>query len=311
MTMSQEPPDLVEVGLEVPSMGGRLGLRVACVPDERPRAARDLASVARRVGRWAARLTRFNQASELCALNHDPEAARVRVGPTMAAVLGWAKDAGRRTAGAVDVGLLDARLAAERGGRHRQPADHPRWEVRHARTDRHAVVLRQGRVRFDLDGVAKGWIADRALALLSRYPAAIVDAEGDIAISVGGPTAWAIGVADPTDPGTDLVTIAPERVGPRRFGVATSGIDIHRWGRHPDRHHLIDPQTGRPALTDLRQCTVVAGGAALAEAVAKAVVIRGSESGPWLLGRSDVLGAVSVGRAGEVLVTKGMVSWLV
>ena len=50
--------------------------------------------------------------------------------------------------------------------------------------------------------------------------------------------------------------------------------------------------------------------AALAEALAKAVVIRGSEWGAGLLGHSDVLGTVVLRRTGEVLVSEEVLPWL-
>jgi thiamine biosynthesis lipoprotein ApbE len=68
--------------------------------------------------------------------------------------------------------------------------------------------------------------------------------------------------------------------------------------------------TGRPSTSDVTQCTVVAESAALAEAVAKAVVIRGSDWGLGSLGQPGVLGAVLVRRNGEVLVTEEALPWL-
>ncbi len=308
--MTQARPALTEVDLDVPSMGGRLRLRVACTVEERRPARHDLELVARRVGRWAARLTRFEPGSELCALDADPEAAATPVGPTLAAVLAWASDAARRTRGVVDVSLLDERLASEHGGHIPPQAGRSRWELRPSSAGRRHVVAREGRVRFDLDGVAKGWIADRALAALRRYPGGLVDADGDIAIAAPDGADWTIGVADPKHPGRDLVVLAPHRIGSRIVGIATSGIDVHRWGDSPERHHLIDPMTGRPSTSDVTQCTVVAESAALAEAVAKAVVIRGSDWGLGSLGQPGVLGAVLVRRNGEVLVTEEALPWL-
>jgi thiamine biosynthesis lipoprotein len=84
--------------------------------------------------------------------------------------------------------------------------------------------------------------------------------------------------------------------------VATSGVSIHRWivdGR--PRHHLIDPRTGRPAVTDVVQATVIAGSALRAEALAKAAVIAGSFEGLALLGRARVKGAVLLTDRGEVM----------
>ena len=65
-------------------------------------------------------------------------------------------------------------------------------------------------------------------------------------------------------------------------------------------HHLIDPRTGRPAVTDVVQATVIAGSALRAEALAKAAVIAGSVEGFALLERARVRGAVLLNAAGEV-----------
>ena len=59
------------------------------------------------------------------------------------------------------------------------------------------TVWREPDIRFDLDGLAKGWIADRAADMLARWPGAAVDADGDIAISAGPSAEWLVDVADP------------------------------------------------------------------------------------------------------------------
>ena len=62
---------------------------------------------------------------------------------------------------------------------------------------------REPGVRFDLDGVAKGWLADRALAITPGR-SALVDGDGDVAIRVAPGDTWAIGIGDPREPGTLL-----------------------------------------------------------------------------------------------------------
>jgi len=60
--------------------------------------------------------------------------------------------------------------------------------------------------------------------------------------------------------------------------VATSTTLRRRWTVAGDvRHHLIDPRTGLPSTSDVELITVVAGQAWLAEALATASLIRGSE----------------------------------
>ena len=84
--------------------------------------------------------------------------------------------------------------------------------------------------------------------------------------------------------------------------MATSGTSVHRWNvAGEDRHHIIDPRTRKPAVTDVVQATVVAGSALIAEALAKAVVIAGAVEGFALLERARVRGAVVLTSRGETL----------
>ena len=167
-------------------------------------------------------------------------------------------------------------------------------------------IRRPAGLRFDLDGVAKGWLADRALALLGRYPAAVVDADGDLAIRLERGRSWWIGIGDPDDPAMDLTTVrlvGDGPIGPSRFGIATSGTSIHRWdhGERPS-HHLIDPRTGRAAATDVVQATVIAHSAREAEAYAKTAVILGSGAGLDALDRAPIEGAVLLTERRELLI---------
>jgi thiamine biosynthesis lipoprotein len=167
-----------------------------------------------------------------------------------------------------------------------------------------AIVRRPPGLRFDLGGIGKGWIADRALHLLAAWPSAVIDADGDLAIRCAPGRIWEVAVDDPRTPDTSLAVLRLAAPGglPARWGVATSGTSIHRWtvdGR--SRHHLIDPRTGLPAVTDVVQATVVAGSALRAEALAKAAVIAGSVEGFALLERAHVRGAVILTDRGEAL----------
>ncbi len=286
---------LVERTLAFRSMGGVVGLRVASPRGTEHAADRDLRLVAARVQAWASRLTRFDERSELCALNRA-RTETVSVGPTLGALLGRARELSEMTDGFVDVTLLEARLAAESG--EVVGAAGGRWSLE--RDGRRHLVGRAGTVAFDLDGVGKGWIADRALALLGRYPSAMVDADGDVAMRPGEQHDWAVAIADPRRSDSDLAVIAPPvAAAARSLGIATSGTTVHRWElEHGWAHHLIDPRTGRAADTDVVQATVIAGDASEAEAVAKAIVIAGSEEGLRLL-------ETSAAQAGFVLLDNG------
>ena len=268
-----------------------------------------LAPVLDRIEAWASRLTRHDPASELMRCN-AASSHQVRIGPTLTAVLDWARSAEGISDGLVDVAMLDARLAAEAGSDARPPlAASRRWSL--DRGPRASTVRREPGVHFDLDGVAKGWLADRALALTPGR-SALLDADGDIALRLAEGDAWGVGVADPRDD-DELLAVLQFRGGeaPGRFGVGTSGTTVHRWAHATGQfHHLIDPRTWQPAATDVIQATVVAGSAREAEVLAKAAVIAGAGRAFALLDRPGVLGALILTERGELHATPEMLQWL-
>lgn len=312
---------LPERALTVPAMGGHLTLRVAYprVPDHAAASAavsHGLQRVAQRVDRWATRLTRFSDTSDLAALNADPGCVAASVSPTLAAALAWAERAADLAPGLVDVTLLDERLAVEARGVTLPPdgsRTRERWYL--VRQRQGGQVVRRESFRFDLDGVAKGWIADRALALLHHHPAALVDADGDIAMHLSGDLAWDVAIADPRQDHLDPLAVlrVDGRLEGGLVGVATSGTSVHRWPAGPDgapRHHLLDPRTRLPARTDVVQATVIMASARAAEVMAKAVVIAGSDAAQDLLDRPGIQGAVLLLDSGEVIATSRTMEWL-
>jgi thiamine biosynthesis lipoprotein len=293
-------------------MGGRLAIDLTVTADDD--AGSHLPAVARRVARrvdaWAGRLTRFDERSELVRLNRDPRSA-VPVGATLTGALEWAREASALTDGLVDVTLLAERVAAETGTTTSVSADR-RWDL--IRRGPRAVVRRAAGVGLDLDGVAKGWLADRALRLLAGFQGAIVDADGDIAIRVAAGDAVDVGISDPAKRGQLLAVVRlPGGSSGASYGVATSGTSVHRWPAHGTdgaAHHLIDPRTARPAVTDVVQATVVTRTAASAEALAKAALIVGRHAAPAVLERRAIA-AVLLTTKGACIATPESLPWLV
>jgi len=297
-------------------MGGRLRIAVT-LPNAagQPRqeaddraAGRWAADVARRVETWAARLTRFDASSDLSMLNAS-QAGAVRIRPTLAAVLAWAGDADARSGGIVDVTMLRERLAAERGVPSAMPDRDPAsWRLE--RDPRGGTVTRSPGLAFDLDGVAKGWIADRALGLLAAAHGAAVDADGDVALRLAPGDAIDVAIADPRDPAAMLGFLHLRAAVPwdATYGIATSGVSVHRW--QTGTHHLIDPRTRRPAATDVLQATVLARSARVAEVLAKTAVILGRDEGLTFLEAAGALAAVVLTDAGECLATPRSLDWL-
>jgi thiamine biosynthesis lipoprotein len=229
--------------------------------------------------------------------------------------LAWAREACSSPAGPVDVTLLDARIAAEtfESPPPMTGAAGTEWSIECV--GRIAQVTRTPGVHFDLDGFAKGWLADRASWMLAAWPGSFVDADGDVALAAGPGVEWLIDVDDPRPAAkAPLATLRFAGIGGwrRTAGVATSGTSVHRWTRAGGEtgHHLIDPRTGLPAITDVVQSTVIGPTASEAEVLAKAVLILGSVAGQRYLTRSAAHAAVLLLDSGYVVTTPGTERWL-
>lgn len=235
----------------------------------------------------AARATRFAPESELSTLNARA-GAWVEVSSELAAMLRDSFRAAEMSMGLVNVAVLPSMLAA---GYSRPLAQGPTvatLEQARPLPPLHVVLeLRDRMARLapgsgiDLGGIAKGWMADRAVELLGGN--AVANLGGDLMAVGPGPSGdgWAVGLG-----GTTLML--------RDQGAATSSVRNRRWGEQ--LHHLVDPRTGRPAATGLDEVSVVATRGFEAEVVAKTALLLGRDHAPaycatnalaWWLGSRD------------------------
>ncbi len=244
------------------------------------------------------RFTRFSPDSELSALNRAA-GSWMDVSPQMYEVLHLARQFYFDTDGLFDPGVL---AILEKVGYDRSiekvladgapvssltsltvAAGRPDFSQMELADDRLAARLPAG-LRIDLGGIAKGWIAEQAARLLSRYVAACgVNAGGD-QFTIGlpaGESGWEVGLEDPFNPDQDLATLLLQP-----GAVATSSIIKRRWKQGSlERHHLIDPRSGQPAETLYASVTVITDTAAKAEVRAKAVLIAGEAGAPKIMAR--------------------------
>ncbi|MBN1443289.1 MAG: FAD:protein FMN transferase, partial [Planctomycetes bacterium] len=143
------------------------------------------------------------------------------------------------------------------------------------------ALLRQG-LRLDLGGIAKGYAAGEALAVLEArgIESGLVDIGGDIAL--GGPppdsAGWTIGLDARGAGGGSTRHLLLSRA-----AVATSG-DAEQFAVIDGRRfsHIVDPRSGL-GLTDQSLVTVVAPDAMTADALASAVSVLGTEEGMALV----------------------------
>lgn len=162
---------------------------------------------------------------------------------------------------------------------------------------------------LDFGGVAKGWAAHQAAQRLSAFGPSLVSAGGDVAVS--GPLLsgepWQVGVEDPFGGSDYIEMLYLEGAG----GIATSGKDHRHWTRGGlFRHHIIDPRTHQPAMTDVLAATVIAPTVMRAEALAKAALISGSAAGLALLDEHAGAEGILVLDDGSRLFTRGIEQYL-
>jgi len=239
-------------------------------------------------------LTRFDPASELCALNRDPRPL-VPVSPTVAALVRAAVWAHEASGGLVDATLLaaleDSGYAASRAGLppaslNAALAAAPARRPATAR-DPLAVSLEGGAVRrepgvrLDSGGLAKGMAADLAAADLPPGVRYAIACGGDLAVG-GAP--WGVAVRGAGGDEVHRLVVAAG-------GVATSGISGRLWQRADGRfaHHLLDPGSGEPAWTGLVAVTAVAASALEAEVLAKTALLAGPRRARRVLARGGAL----------------------
>lgn len=171
-------------------------------------------------------------------------------------------------------------LLKDRAGRAPGDPGPSRAEIREVLdlVDAGAVGLDSGTVRLGrqgmgltLDGIAKGYIVDRASETLRRFGAAdhLVNAGGDIRAS-GGPKPgrpWSVAVEDPERRGR-----YPSVILLREGAVATSGSYEAPIGPSGKLHHIVDPRTGG-CPRQITSVSVAAPSAMEADALATALFV--------------------------------------
>lgn len=133
---------------------------------------------------------------------------------------------------------------------------------------------------FDLGGIAKGYAADAALAILKEggFPRSLVAASGDIVVGAAPPgeAGWKIGI-ETLELGRDLKEL--ETVTLVNAAISTSGDSRRFLELDGVRYsHIVSPRTGL-GLTERLGASVIAPDATTSDSYATAVVLLGTKEG--------------------------------
>ena len=153
-----------------------------------------------------------------------------------------------------------------------------------------AVGFARTGVELTLNGIAQGYVTDRARDVLARYGLShcLINLGEYRALGMKPSAhAWHVAISHPNLPWRRIATVALEA----DRALATSagaGTPFDPRGRF---HHLFDPQTGRCA-NGWRSVTVVAGSAMLADALSTALAVASPARTATILARAPGAGAL-------------------
>jgi thiamine biosynthesis lipoprotein len=281
-----------------------MGCEIRLIIDEPSSGAPEPATAAQHcrelVEDFDARLSRFQPASELNALNSDPrpdvpasallraavraglEAARLSGGLIDPTLLGELEAVGYDASlDGVEPAPLQQALALAPARRPARPDQRGRW--REIEVDETlGLIRRPPGLRFDTGGTGKGLCADLLGERLGAYGRWVADCGGDLRVGGDSPAELPIEVQVENP----LTKERGHVISLEGGAVATSGIDVRVWRRSDGRfaHHLLDPSTGEPAWTGLIGATAIGRTAVEAETLSKAALLSGPSGARGLLG---------------------------
>ena len=164
-------------------------------------------------------------------------------------------------------------------------------------TAQRAATLTQPGMRLDLGGIAAGYAADKALAVLARHGIrrALIDASGDVLAGDPPPDepGWKIGIAPLAGNAapSQYVWLANRAISTSGDAFQSVEIDGVRYS------HIVNPHTGK-GLTNRLAVVVVAADCIQADSLATTLCILGMDDGLRFIERLPTVAAMFVdGRA--------------
>jgi thiamine biosynthesis lipoprotein len=161
--------------------------------------------------------------------------------------------------------------------------------------DRQTVYLKHEGMNLDLGGIAKGYAADEAAAILKKagIRRAIIDLGGNIYAygSKSRKQKWRIGIQNPLASRGEYLIV--EEAADK--AIVTSGVYERFFEENGIRyHHILDTQTGYPAASGILSVTIITDNSTDADALSTSVFALGYEKGSTLLSRFPGTEAVFV-----------------
>lgn len=231
-----------------------------------------------------------SELNKLCRLSGPGKP--IKVSPPLLEVLKKSQALSQETKGAFDVTISPVVRLWRRARRQKLMPKNQRLQAARNKVGYESmkislkdqtVELLKENMRLDLGGIAKGYAADVALAVLKKngVSRAMIDASGDIVLGDSPPNTcgWKIGISSSDDQKGKI----DRYLLLHNMAVATSGDALQHVVIDGKRYsHIVDPRTGL-GLTDQSRVTVIAPDGTTADSLASAISVFGPEKGIKLI----------------------------
>ena len=255
--------------------------------------AAKLASTAafERISQLDAIMSDYKETSELMLLCRAEAGKKVRISQDLFRVLEKSQQVAERSKGAFDVTVGQlvrlwrrARRTGELPDRQRlaEALESTGYTRLHLDPKDRSAMLEKSGMFLDLGGIAKGYAADEAMAVLKEHglTRALVAAGGDIAVGEPPPgrKGWTIAVSQLKSDSAPTSWLLLRAAAVSTSGDANQNVEIGgvRYS------HIVDPRTGH-ALMGRASVTVVAADCTTSDSLATAASVLGPQEGLRLI----------------------------
>lgn len=172
--------------------------------------------------------------------------------------------------------------------------------------DNRTVELTKPGMKLDLGGIGKGYASDRVQEVMREYDitAGLISLGGNVAVfgSKADGSPFRIAIADPGDPASYLGVLTATGV-----SVITSGGYERNFTENGKTYiHIMDPDTGRPAESDLASVSIITADGVQGDSLSTALFVMGRDRAlDYWRGHRD-FDFVLVTVSGEVLASDGL-----
>jgi thiamine biosynthesis lipoprotein len=262
-----------------------------------------------RIRQLDATLSDYKNDSELNRICRQAVGHPATVSTDLFAVLAASQHLADGTDGAFDVTLgplirlwREARRAGRlpEDGAMRSASARCGYRKLHLDSRSRTVTLDQPGMQLDVGGIAKGYAADAALAVLTGkgIHSALVALSGDLAFSAAPPGhhGWRVGIDSADSAASDFTRVLELS----DAAVSTSGDTEQHLDIGNQRYsHIVNPATGA-ALTSSITVTIVAPRGVVADGMSTAVSVLGAQRGMAYVEKVPGVAAMIVTREGGV-----------